>query len=185
MVARVEADTLSYRPKKIREVLGSVVSDPSALDIRPMTNFTDYVVGPMPHGSNFSNFSDPSDIRLKTAWENIYFNYHEIWQSDGTRYFSLNRAYFHLYLTRGSSSSEIQSLSLHCDPMLAKSERSYLYKRGPHLHIGNAAPDISRAHLSLCVGDNQVGGNTVNALMGKFKKALEMISVEIVPRYLV
>lgn len=183
MVARVEPGSLDFRPTKIREVLDTIVEDATALDIRPMANLSDHVIGPMPHGVNFSTLSDPSEIRIKTAWDDLYFNYHEIWQYDGSRYFNLNRAYLHLYLARGASTNEVQSLSLHCDPAMSKEEPSYKYKRGPHLHIGEARPDISRSHISLCVGDPHVGGNNVNSLMGKFKKAVEMIAVEVIPRY--
>jgi hypothetical protein len=38
-------------------------------------------------------------------------------------------------------------------------------------------------HVSLCVGDTALGGNNVGALMTKFRKSIDMIAAEILPRY--
>lgn len=93
---------------------------------------------------------------------------------------ALDRAYLHLHL---KSLDDLQAASLHCDPMTEKSEVNYTYKRGPHLHIAGATPDISRAHVSLCVSDRAKGGNNLGSLTSTLKSGLSLLVDELIPAY--
>lgn len=183
MAARLNSTDLQARPTRIRELLRPLVADFTALNVRQLNGVADYVLGPVPFGSGFGNISDPDELRIPTRWDGLYFNYHEIWQYDGSKFYDLNRAYLHLYLARGRSSDDLNTLCLHCDPVMKIGEQGYAYKRGPHLHLMTANPDIARAHISLCIGDNQFGGNKVSAVMSRMKKSVQLIADEVAPRY--
>jgi hypothetical protein len=127
---------------------------------------------------------DPSSLRLKTKWEDVYFNYHETWRpSKNPQTYLMDRAYLHLYLRDHEGMEELQALSLHCDPSIEKTDEHYRYRRGPHFHIGGASPSIDHAHLSLCVSDRALGGANLGALTRTFSESIGLVVAELIPQY--
>jgi hypothetical protein len=90
----------------------------------------------------------------------------------------------HVHLKRTNDAPDKQILCLHCDPHLEKNDASFQYKRGPHIHIGGATPNIDRSHVSVCLSDPNLGGLDLQAIMSTMKSAVAMINKEIFPSYL-
>jgi hypothetical protein len=142
------------------------------------------VVGLVPRGTNPVTITAPDQIRVPTKETGIFANYYEVWQPQvGSANYELERAYLHLHRKLSRDDRDMQILCLHCDPALSPGSASYIYKRGPHLHIGGAAPNIDRAHVSLCIGDAELGGADLDTLTFKLAAAVEMISEEFFPHY--
>ncbi|MEC9067785.1 MAG: hypothetical protein VX569_10955 [Pseudomonadota bacterium] len=175
------ADWIHRRFGDVAALIAPLLSPEDYFEAARLTAVRDYTIGILPFGYAAETVMDPSNVRFPTNWDDVFFNYHERWVPiDGGRRFALERAYLHLYL---SSLDDLQAASLHCDPMLEKSEVNYRYKRGPHLHIAGAIPDISRAHVSVCVADTARGGNNLGSLTSTFKAGLRLLIDELIPSY--
>jgi hypothetical protein len=184
MAVRLALIDLAKRDQHISALIAPLVADSRKVQIRRFGGLRNYVVGAVPYGQSPDLVSDPASLRIPTVQSGSFFNYHEIWLPVlGKDTYDLNRAYLHIYLKRSAAEPELQALSLHCDPTLPKGEPSYIYKRGPHLHVGGAVPNIDRAHISLCIGDSAAGGNNVGSLMANFKRSIDMITSEVLPCY--
>jgi hypothetical protein len=184
MAVRLTTADLAQRAPRIIDLVAALVSDRAKIHVERFPNVGGYVVGVLPHGMSPALVRDPDELRVRTVQNGTFFNYHEVWVPvRATDKYDLNRAYLHFYIKRGVADAELQALSLHCDPALQATDASYLYRRGPHLHVGGADPSISRAHLSLCVGDTAMGGNNVGAMMTKFRRSIDMIAAEMLPCY--
>lgn len=182
-IRHTTADLMKRGPR-VASLVRPLVTEASKIQVQRFPSVRGYVLGVLPRGLSAALVANPDDPRVPTARVGTFFNYHEIWMPvAGTDKYDLNRAYLHLYLKRSAADPELQALSLHCDPNLPSSDAAYMYKRGPHLHIGGSTPSIDRAHLSLCVGDAAFGGNNVGALMTKFRKSIDMIATELLPCY--
>lgn len=120
------------------------------------------------------------DPRVPTKIQGLFVNYYETWKpgSDGDTYL-LDRSYMHIHFQKAHVSKQL--LSLHCDPSIAASEQHYLYKRGPHLHIGGADPSVDHAHIFLCLHDGRLGGDTIDELTSVLRDAIKMIEREMFP----
>ena len=143
-----------------------------------------FTVGLTPRSGRAETITAPDQVRVPTKVRGLFANYYEVWIPDqrGTT-FKMDRAYLHLHRQRHRDDDDVQLLSLHCDPALPTSQPAYIYKRGPHLHVGGASPNIDRAHISLCLGDVELGGADVDALTDRFSQAVRMISEEILEFY--
>lgn len=175
------AERLFRRFDDLKSFIIPLVSEADAYEASRLSGVRDFTIGIIPFGYSAESIADPSESRFPTRWSNIFFNYHERWVPvQGGKTFALERAYLHLYL---STLDDLQAASLHCDPMLEKSEINYAYKRGPHLHLAGALPDISRAHVSVCVADAARGGNNLGSLTRTLKCGLRMLIDELIPAY--
>jgi hypothetical protein len=87
----------------------------------------------------------------------------------------------HFHLTSGAKPRQV--FSLHCDPSLNEGDVHFRYKRGPHIHVDGANPDVSRAHISLFLMDTAKGGADLKTLMANFGEAVQMVAREIFPRW--
>lgn len=184
MAIRLTTHDLAKRGKNVISLISPLVGNLGRVEARRLPSKRDFVLGVLPHGLSPTDVNAPDQLRVPSLQAGIYFNYYEIWMPVGTgESYALERAYLHLYIKRDLQDQELQALSLHCDPLLAKSEPSYAYKRGPHLHVGGATPSIDRAHLSLCVGDASLGGNNVGSLMAKLRQSIDMVASELLPCY--
>lgn len=185
MAIRHTTADLVARPRHISALVAPLVADSKRIQIRRFNNVRDHTVGVVPFGQTPDLITDPSALRVPARSDGLFFNYYETWvpASRDADAYDLERAYLHLYLKWNAAERELQAMSLHCDPMLRKNEASYRYKRGPHLHVGGTTPNIDRAHISLCVGDNALGGNNIGALMTSLKKSVSMIVDEVIPHY--
>lgn len=127
---------------------------------------------------------DPNEVFVPTRVRKFLMNYYEVWKpKQATDHYYLFRAYMHFHFVGGPDRAPIQILSLHCDPALHGDEEHYRYKRGPHLHVNSARPDVGRAHISLCINDDQLGGDDIRLWNKNFQKVVRMISEEVVPRW--
>jgi hypothetical protein len=183
MAVRILSSDLEKRSTKIKELLAPLTVNTSTLDVRQLPNMPNYVLSALSRGLRLMTLTDPAEVRVPTKWDGVFFNYHEIWIHDGSKFYVLNRAYLHIYISQESARNDLQTLSLHCDPSMQPSEAGYSYKRGPHLHLHTSQPNIERAHISLCVGDKQFGGSNIGALMTKLSASVKMISDEVIPKY--
>lgn len=139
-----------------------------------------FTLGALPIGKAASPSINPEDPRVPTKIPLLFVNYYETWKlgMEGDVYL-LDRAYMHIHLQKINVSKQL--LSLHCDPCIPSSEQHYRYKRGPHLHVEGADPRLDRAHISLCLQDSQLGGDTVEELTSVFREAVKMIEKEMFP----
>lgn len=175
------ADRLFRRFDDLRSFISPLLSVSDLFEPQRLPSVRDYTIGILPFGYSAESVLDPSELRFPTKWDKIFFNYHERWVPiQGGKAFGLQRAYLHLYL---SVLGDLQAASLHCDPMMAKVESNYRYKRGPHLHLAGGLPDISRAHVSICVADNALGGNNLGSLTRTLQSGLGMLIEELIPVY--
>jgi hypothetical protein len=123
-------------------------------------------------------------IRVPTVVSGVFLNYYEIWVSDrASGEYVLDRAYMHIHLRKSDEAPDRQILCLHCDPQLDAQDQSFMYRRGPHLHVLGASPNIDRSHISVCLTDPQHGGADVYVLTQTLQLAVNMIKREIFPHY--
>lgn len=184
MTIGLPADRLFRRLTDVKLLIEPVLGDPARFEVARFPQTSDFTIGVVPRGYAVDMIMDPSSLRIKTRWEDLYFNYHEVWLSSvKTQKFIMERAYLHFYLRNLDGLDELQALSLHCDPALDKSHAHYRYQRGPHFHIGGASPNIDRAHVSLCVSDTALGGNNLGALTRTLSHSLGMVIDEFIPHY--
>lgn len=185
MTVGLPADRLVRRFNEVKAFLDPILERRDRFEVGRLPQAPEFTIGIVPRGYAVHTVIDPSALRLVSKWENIYFNYHEMWRPAGSagRYL-MDRAYLHFYIRDHEGERELQALSLHCDPALDRGESSFRYRRGPHLHIGGAEPNIDRAHLSLCVADAALGGNNLGALTKTLKGSLGLVVDEIIPQYL-
>lgn len=139
-----------------------------------------FTLSVIPHGRQPSSFLNPEEPLVGTRLPKLLLNYHEVWklQNPGDEY-NLDRVYMHLHLASPSKAQQI--FSLHCDPSMKQSEAHFRYRRGPHIHIDGATPNIGRAHVSLCLMDKDLGGTDLSTLMAGFREAVKMIISEFFP----
>lgn len=126
---------------------------------------------------------DLRSVRLATRVESIFVNYYEVWLSQsGGREFNLEKAYLHLDRPYPDGTGDQEVLALHCDPIIPESDPSFLYKRGPHLHISSKMHDISRAHIALCHGEVEDTCNNYEAFSNSLSSAIQMIDAELLEK---
>lgn len=174
---------LRGRSKDVMRVLSPLV-DRNRIDVRSTPRSRTYTIGVLPRGYAAGSLDNPSSIRAPTKLDGVYFNYYEVWVIETkTNEYLLDRAYLHLHLKKTNSAQDAQVLCLHCDPQTSLSDGSTAYRRGPHLHIMGAIPNIDRAHIALCLNDPYYGGTDVHKLTRTLESAVKMIAREIFPRY--
>jgi len=169
------------RPAAIRRLVSPLLPTPPNLAVERVGLRRDiYTLTVLPRGRSPTFYSAPETALVSTAPPRILLNYYENWKQylRVDEYF-LDRMYMHLHIV--ATPTPRQVFSLHCDPALESGEVHYSYKRGPHLHIEGASPDISRAHISPCLTDVTLGGNDLAAIMDGFGKAVRMVVSEILP----
>jgi hypothetical protein len=175
---------IAARPRSVRENLICLVQRPDRMEVRPVGFGANVTIGCIPVGTNPATVTAPDQIRVPTRVPSIYFNYYEVWvpirSSDRLL---LERAYLHIHRRRDRDDQDVQLLALHTDPLLPDTAPSYIYKRGPHLHIGGANPNIDRAHIALCMNDPAQGGENLEMLTSTMAKCVAMIDQEVLPHY--
>lgn len=127
-------------------------------------------------GTNYRSARHPSRI------ENFFINYFEIWsiQSGGAR-FHLEKAYLHLDSPYSDGTGDEEILALHCDPTIAQQAASYIYKRGPHLHIASNRKSFGKAHIALCLSDLENVCEDYGKFSNAFSQIVTMIDQEFLP----
>ena len=184
MAISAAIDVVAERHKAAASVLEPLFTRRADINMRRLGAGRSFIVGLVPRGINPATVTAPDQVRVPTKEKGIFANYYEVWlPQPGSPNYELERAYLHLHRKLGRDDQDVQLLSLHCDPSIEADIGSYIYKRGPHLHIGGASPNIDRAHVSLCVGDVDLGGADIDALTFKLAAAVEMISDEFFPHY--
>lgn len=171
--------------KRHVDVLGIVepLIKKSSVEIRQLGAGTDYVIGLLSKGVSPRSVDTPENVRVPTRVGGVYLNYHERWRPiKRTTDLELERAYLHLYLPDGKG-SDTQILCFHCEPTAGATGASAAYKNGPHFHVGGGNPNISKAHISVCVNDESQGGVDAATLSDTMRKAVRMIDLELLPRY--
>jgi hypothetical protein len=124
---------------------------------------------------------DPDQWRFPTRVPLIRASYYEIWQPVGQG-FCLNRAYLHLYV-RKDQREEKQILALHCDPNELPSQKHYLYKAGPHVHMSAAEDPLHRAHIALNTSNLTDVLKSVGDLTFALKTAVTMVDDQVLSLY--
>ncbi len=171
------------RKKSIIKVISPMletVHKAQVLQIGP--GIRSFTLGALPRGSFPILSMNPEDPRVPTKIGRLFFNYHETWiPTDSGNEYLLDRAYLHIHLQKLREDQSKQVLSLHCDPCLSSSAEHYRYKRGPHIHVEGANPSLDHAHVSLCLGDKQLGGDNLNEITNVFMDSVKMIKDELFP----
>lgn len=174
------------RPKAVIAIIAPLFDDLRRIEVRRLGVGRNYVVGLVAKGVDPSSVTVPDEMRIATKAVGIFINYHEVWLPDsGSATYEMERAYLHVHQKTSRDAPDRQILSLHCDPKLEPTDASFRYKRGPHIHLGGADPNIDRAHISVCLTDANMGGNDVGAISSTLSAAVSMIDAEIFPHYLV
>jgi hypothetical protein len=134
----------------------------------------------LPHGRRPNTFSNPEEVLVATRASNVLMNYYETWrQTKEADEYYLDRVYMHMHIVARPKPQQV--LSLHCDPSMNASDAHFRYRRGPHFHIEGATPNVSRAHISLCLVDQHLGGSDLRALTSSFGEAVQLIASELFP----
>lgn len=181
MSIALPVDRIFRRLSDLPPLLSPITSDSDAFVALRLPRVRDYTIGFLPFGYPPESVLDPASVRFPTIWEGIFFNYHERWVPiDAAKSYAMERAYLHIYLTE---LDDLQAVSLHCDPLLEPGDTSFRFKRGPHLHVAGATPDISRTHISICAADKAMGGNNLGSLTSTLQAGLKMLVDELIPAY--
>lgn len=181
MSVALPVENIFRRLNDLPQLLSPITSESDAFVGSRLPRVRDFTIGMLPHGYAPESVLDPAAVRFPTRWAGIFFNYHERWVAiDAARSYAMERAYLHIYLT---DLDDLQAVSLHCDPMLEREDASFQFKRGPHLHLAGATPDISRTHISICAADKAMGGNNLGSLTSTVKAGLRMLVDELIPAY--
>jgi hypothetical protein len=180
---RLSEKDLVGRRNEILKLVGPLVADRNRIEIRPVGLGQNIRLGVINKGTIPQAILDVDLIRIPTKVRGVFLNYYELWLSQSNGNYDLDRTYLHLNLKRSSDETERQILCLHCDVTLQVSSTVSPFKLGPHLHVGGANPDISKAHIGICINDANKGGSTVESLTKTLSLAVSMISLEIFPRY--
>jgi hypothetical protein len=171
------------RPAIIR-LLAPLVADRGRIEIRRIGAGLTYTLGVLNKGQSPNLITDADLIRVPTLVRGVFLNYYEVWVSDrDSGEYVLDRAYMHVHLKKADEAPDRQILCLHCDPRLSTQHQSFAYRRGPHLHVLGASPNIDRSHISVCLTDPQHGGADVHVLTQTLQLAVKMIEREIFPHY--
>ena len=136
-------------------------------------------------GLGIDNFGGSlRSARHPSKFEHIFLNYFEVWRPklDGKNLY-LTKAYFHLDQPNQDGSGDEELLALHCDPAIPKTESSYQYKRGPHLHIAGARWDLSKAHIAMCLTNLDHDCSNIDTLTNALDRIIKMIDEELMPQF--
>jgi len=178
------ARDLHDRRSAIIRLLTPLVADRGRIEIRRIGAGQKYTLGVMNKGQSPQLIENADLIRVPTIVGGVFLNYYEVWASDrASADYVLDRAYMHIHLKRANEAPDKQILCLHCDPLTNTAHQSFYYKRGPHLHVLGASPNIDRSHISVCLSDPQHGGADIDALTHTLQLAVTMIQKEIFPNY--
>jgi hypothetical protein len=184
-VVSIAAKDIMQRRQEIIRMITPLIADRKHIDVRQVGTGRNFTLGVLAKGQSPASINSADSIRIPSRVSGVFLNYYEVWVSDTTTTdLLLNRAYMHVHLKRTNDAPDRQILCLHCDPHLEKNDASFQYKRGPHLHIGGAMPNIDRSHVSVCLSDPNLGGLDLQAIMSTMKSAVAMINKEIFPSYL-
>lgn len=178
----ISADILrKSRGDTVRRLLTPLLVTPHRTQVKQIGFGRDsFTLGALPIGMPPSPSINRDDPRVPTKIPCLFVNYYETWKvGESGDVYLLDRSYMHIHLQKAQGSRQL--LSLHCDPCISSSERHYRYKRGPHLHIEGADPDLDRAHISLCLHDSRLGGENVEELTLVLREAIRMIEKELFP----
>jgi hypothetical protein len=178
----VDADTLHReRRRAVRRLVAPILPQPPNAVVEQVGLVRNaYVIGVLPVGRSPTSYQNPEEILVATRSPKILMNYYETWRPRANSgEYSLDKAYMHIHSVFSSEAKQI--FSLHCDPCLHPSERHFRYKRGPHVHIEGAVPDVSRGHISLCLAHKDLGGTDILSLTSSLAEAVNMIASELLP----
>lgn len=168
----------------IGRLIEPLIANKTRIEVRRLGAGSTYTVGVLPKGTSPASVIAADQLRVPSRVPGVFFNYYEVWEPrERGAEFALERSYLHVYHKVSRDTPDKQLLSLHCDPLLDTQVPEHRYKKGPHLHVGGAVPNIDRAHLSLCVSDPDHGGADIARLSETLSEAIKMIGVEVFPRY--
>jgi hypothetical protein len=181
-VALASADLHRLRKQAVRRLVAPLLPEPPSITVEQIGFGRDtFTLGILPKGRSPSSILNPEDALVPTYVSGLLLNYYESWKEvRGSDQYYLDRAYMHMHLRLGGAQPR-QILSLHCDPGMHHSQEHYQYKRGPHLHVEGANPNLARAHISLCLTDVELGGSDVRQLTESFRAAVGLVVKELVP----
>ena len=183
MVAIVAKSASLYKDRRssVRRLVSPLLPQPPNVTVEQIGLSRDsYTLSVLPHGRRPNSVLNPEEVLVATRVPSVLMNYYETWrQSSEVDEYYLDRIYMHVHI--GARSRPRQVLSLHCDPSMKASDVHFRYKRGPHFHIEGATPSVSRAHISLCLGDQDFGGSNLQALTSRFGEAVRLIAAELFP----
>jgi hypothetical protein len=181
-IALPSSELYQRRRQAVRRVVAPLLPQPPNVAVEQVGPGRDaFTLGILPKNRSPASFLNPEDALVATRTTGLLLNYYETWrQVEDTDNYYLDRAYMHIHLGMRNSQPR-QVLSLHCDPSMHHSEEHYPYKRGPHLHVEGASPNVDRAHICLCLLDADLGGADVIRLTESISAAVRMIVKELVP----
>lgn len=144
---------------------------------------------PTPHGvflgageANSLPF-DASEIMVTTKRWNIVVNFFELWkQSSNAGELWLCRSYVHLRRVDEDSVDEEELLALHFDAEIAEEDESYIYKRGPHIHVRGGKHPFAHSHVALALQVLEITCADLNSFDTAYYEFLRMIEIEFLRR---
>jgi hypothetical protein len=183
MRCTIEASKLDKRGQEIAKLLGPIIPKGQRLACRKRL-LSRYVVLSAYLGSQPTE-GEPDLWRFTTKIPSIRASYHERWLQTDFRQedFYLERAYLHLYIRRDIN-NEDEIFALHCDPNEVQSERHYLYKAGPHVHMTTAMDPLKHSHIALNNSNLTEVLSSVPNLTAALKTAIAMVDDQVLSFFL-
>src|SRR5258708_4562247 len=170
---------LSQRRPAIIRLIAPLVTDRNRIEIRQIGGGRTHTIGLVNKGQSPLTITSADMVRVPTKINGVFVNYYEVWLlGQQSCEYSLDRAYMHIHLKKTNGAEDKQILCLHCDPLLKSSDLSLAYRRGPHLHVIGASPNIDRSHIAICLNDPHCGGADVQTLTLTLQSAVKMIARE-------
>ena len=121
---------------------------------------------------------------FKTFVNDISGQYYEHWRpTDQPEKLRLERAYLNIFLVNRETHRYDKLISIHSDPYEEKNELSYLYKRGPHLHVQKAGHPIPKCHFPLNFTELDNVLSSINNITEALKNAIKIVQDEVLIRY--
>ncbi len=178
MRCTIEASKFDKRAQEIIRLLGPIVPEKQRLLCRKRVLNRQVVL------SAYLGLQpvdlEPDLWRFTTKIPHIRASYYERWLQTDFRQvdFYLERAYLHLYFRRDLN-DEDEILALHCDPNEAQSERHFLYKAGPHIHMTTAMDPLKHSHIALNNSNLAAVLSSVPNLTAALKVAIAMVDDQV------
>lgn len=121
------------------------------------------------------------DQLFRTFEPNIWAHYSEEWVQN-QRIWHLRQCALHLYSVT-TPTSKVEVFAFHCEPGHEGNSITDQCKRGPHVHPSAISSPLAHAHLPLQLLAAEDVLASSGALTEFIRKAMSVISQEIVPRF--
>ena len=175
---------LKSRGLQVAQILNPLVESENGpkWDFRSKTSQVTIIA----HGGKSSRLyrSRVKDSKFQTACRDCVAGYMEVWRrsSEDDRIYLLALAYLDISVRNENTKGFDEIICLHADPDANEDDESYLYKRGPHIHVSAATDPIPKSHIALELSNNDQILTSLDYFNTVFARSVTMIRDEILYR---